>query len=1537
MFCVILSFFTSSIYGQVTQEWELQPGWNAIWLGVTPAENAVADVFAGAPVESVWTYVERSTPVTFIQNMTEEPWQKTGWHRWLSDPDKGFLNNLYAVRANRPYLVKMTNNVPFTLEINGTPALDFPEWIPNSLNLRGFPIRPDESPLAGAYLAGATAHEGQALWQLAGNGRWERVASSDQLSSGEAYWVWSEGASEFVAPLEIDVKSYQGLNYADDIQELSFTVKNVADHAQSVGVVSFSGAALPLSWQRLRAKDGYVWESFENGGAVNLEAGQVFTFQLAFNRAAVGSGGFSDHLVVFDELQTMYLVPISGQSFSSTTGGLSVLSTETTHPKAGLWVGDVKITGVSEPHGGISYIYPDVQIEKDFGGEWLQVTDNQDGSFTFSGTPPAWGGTTWLSCAFDGEWGAFTEDLTIYVNDVVTKPRFVTTGLPDATVGTEYRFDVQYIEDEPYHDIYVSLPNGPAWLKRQGYDVIGGMPMSGDEGTHEVTINLLCQSEPGGSVSTNQTFLLTVHPADEAPSIISFPDPLNAEAGRLWQYHVLTDGPEQPVYRSISTSALPDWLMLRSDNDGSAWLEGVPPDSAEGVHIIDVVVTGENGASSMQSLYMAVNANNGLPVYEGLPADYAVLAGSAVERTIRMIDAADSAGMNMLAWSADLGTTRFSAPQSILANNSACWTTGDFDGDGDEDILRLPQSNYSADTNLFFANTGAGVFSPVGVPGLLPDAAWGGTLVNINAAQGGVVAIEKLSVPSSESQVVWITGMPTNPVCRAISTAMEDIKIMKGADYDMDGDQDIFYVYQNGGGAYGVGCLEYTGDSENPYTNHDVVATSELIGWTVTDMDVGRAQLSDPGLSVFLVQRQGDTLDYLRVHSCDAGSVWSYRTKFEWDLRKYVRTLDLDGDGVTELISYGPGEYAPIAELMVLAWTDTPFYANAHYKRCTNVERMIDRWMYDISSLCVGDLNSDGRDDIAFVGRTEAGWKRSLVTAHGGPGPSLIPVSIEPAATLPARMTFADLDGDSSMDVVTSDAYGVYGENNLATSGIMPGWMGFVARTKAEGIDLDSFISPPPGSAGIYEFPITLTDGENVDEKMVRVNVIDSNTPPVISGLPDELLLIEQGSVVDYQVMFSDVDQSAASLSCTEYPNNSLMRLVPESGGGVLTISVDESETPGYQFDGVITVIDSCGGETSRTVTVEVVDREFSPEIDYVRLEPGLADEPFWAYIEVTDWDMTDPDEYDAGLISRIDGALPAWITSDFSGENQGLYLSGTPSVDDVGQYPLKLVVEDDTGRRLSYPFNLVVYAPGQVSSFGVNQIQIDELVPFSITLTNTVIHEIDHRITPTPVETPFVFRMIVHVDESGQSRLLKEVAQMWQDGTYEITPEGFKHPLTPGYDILLTDMTQASRFKGSVLRNGKNVGRRISTAGYDFEDTELLMNGDFGTGALTADMVLAERSSTNPFLHRYHPDHDGVDFNPKYPELFEITRNMTLEFMNSPPDGGTDPRYGGDLLGGTFHEILHGLHYKAIYTEGEFMFRRVSRTAVLNGEEVAQ
>ncbi len=209
----------------------------------------------------------------------------------------------------------------------------------------------------------------------------------------------------------------------------------------------------------------------------------------------------------------------------------------------------------------------------------------------------------------------------------------------------------------------------------------------------------------------------------------------------------------------------------------------------------------------------------------------------------------------------------------------------------------------------------------------------------------------------------------------------------------------------------------------------------------------------------------------------------------------------------------------------------------------------------------------------------------------------------------------------------------------------------------------------------------------------------------------------------------------------------------------------------------------------------------------------------------------------------------------------------------------------------------------------------------------------------PVATASPFQFRLILHVDDSGKVRLLQKVLQMFKPGTLKpdpVTP-GLNIVDQPGRLVLVTDDSLISRFSGSTLRDGQLVARRISSPAFGFAKPVLFAGiGDFGAGKFSGDVRIDHDDPLNPFKHLYHPEHDNLDerFEDKVAEgteSFTVTRQVELEFTAEDPDGLTTAGWGDNQLGGAYRETVTGLHRKTIRADGAFRLTHASRIGILN------
>ena len=221
----------------------------------------------------------------------------------------------------------------------------------------------------------------------------------------------------------------------------------------------------------------------------------------------------------------------------------------------------------------------------------------------------------------------------------------------------------------------------------------------------------------------------------------------------------------------------------------------------------------------------------------------------------------------------------------------------------------------------------------------------------------------------------------------------------------------------------------------------------------------------------------------------------------------------------------------------------------------------------------------------------------------------------------------------------------------------------------------------------------------------------------------------------------------------------------------------------------------------------------------------------------------------------------------------------------------------------------------------------------------------------PVPTASEFSFRLMVHLDASGQARLLQKILQVWSPGTYKSAGDGTTNLVVdrPGRFVLLTDDNRVGQFAGAALRDGTAVARRFSSAAFGFRGT-IPMNGTgFGDAGnqLACIVPLPFDDSLNPFVHRFHPDHDNRDDrperNPLLPhtnsagltytaESWSINRAITLIFSADDPDLVSQnlSGWGDNRLGGSYTETIYGLHKTPLVTRGTFRLHLASRVALL-------
>ena len=345
IFILLLLAFTARAQ-TVTQTFPLHAGWNSIWLEVEPPDRKPATVFAGLPVTGVWTYIQEGA-VEFITDQAEAQFNQPGWLAWFPPAvPEAFLTSLFAVPSHRAYLVKAT--AAATLTVTGKPIVKDASWVPDSFNLRGFPVNPALLPTFGTYFVGVAAHDAQRKYKLSNAGVWQIVTASDTIERGVAYWVFSSGASTFQGSLNLENLTDGGFDFSNLLTGLIGLLRSNDNGASTVTITDLGGATSPLSIQG-SSSTGITYTPLSAPFTVALTSGATAELRLVVRRKDFAAVNFSTVLEIKDNRGTRHLVPVNASKVLTARPSLTQPppNNGVNATLAGLWVGTASVTGVN--------------------------------------------------------------------------------------------------------------------------------------------------------------------------------------------------------------------------------------------------------------------------------------------------------------------------------------------------------------------------------------------------------------------------------------------------------------------------------------------------------------------------------------------------------------------------------------------------------------------------------------------------------------------------------------------------------------------------------------------------------------------------------------------------------------------------------------------------------------------------------------------------------------------------------------------------------------------------------------------------------------------------------------------------------------------------------------------------------------------------------------------------------------------------------------------------------------------------------------
>ncbi len=190
------------------------------------------------------------------------------------------------------------------------------------------------------------------------------------------------------------------------------------------------------------------------------------------------------------------------------------------------------------------------------------------------------------------------------------------------------------------------------------------------------------------------------------------------------------------------------------------------------------------------------------------------------------------------------------------------------------------------------------------------------------------------------------------------------------------------------------------------------------------------------------------------------------------------------------------------------------------------------------------------------------------------------------------------------------------------------------------------------------------------------------------------------------------------------------------------------------------------------------------------------------------------------------------------------------------------------------------------------------------------------------PAGSTFPLRYLIHVADDGTARVLSQVFM----GPMAAAPHDFG----------------LCRSEAGLKADAKAAARRIVATHMPL-DRALGGTGSFGIGSdLSSTIATPFDDPTNPFVHQYHPDHDNKSGQTALvagQESHSVTRQVTFTFTATPPGGGSTTGWGSSVIGGTYGEVVSGLHKDSsgvgtgdgLRLSGIFELRRASELGTLN------
>lgn len=356
----------------------------------------------------------------------------------------------------------------------------------------------------------------------------------------------------------------------------------------------------------------------------------------------------------------------------------------------------------------------------------------------------------------------------------------------------------------------------------------------------------------------------------------------------------------------------------------------------------------------------------------------------------------------------------FNTTASSTGGSAFAIATGDFDGDGDRDVVCAQQ--YLVGGFAFLRNDGTGRFAPpVGYPG--GNRAAGIVAVDLNGDQKLDVAVTNSDTTSLGTTVSVNLGNGDGTFGARQVTSLGSGRVVPigitAADFDGDGDNDLAVAVYGAIGTGRVAVLKNNGNG--------TFAAPVNIATDDSPFDIASGDLNGDGKPDLVVAHNEYTVTVLLNNGSGGfAAPVAYRslTSDNWAGPFYgcIALGDVNGDGKLDVLYGSTRTWDGYTGHIVQLRND----GTGALTRAANIPLVL--YSAGPSDLFVADMNGDGALDILAAHHSGRASDGVCVIMNNGGGNFAAPV-LYPGGQGTMAIVAADVNKDSKLDILTADDY----------------------------------------------------------------------------------------------------------------------------------------------------------------------------------------------------------------------------------------------------------------------------------------------------------------------------------------------------------------------------------------------------------------------------------------------------------------------------------------------------------------------------------